>query len=102
MDYFNRPGMINHPGIIWVQGEAAAKSYLVAPNTTLALWDTESQTIYVKSADQTGLPSMRIFEYTERKPETHEPAKEDYISRDEFNLLKNELEALKNKLTSEA
>ena len=28
-------------GIIWVQGEAGAKSYLVAPNTTVQLWDSE-------------------------------------------------------------
>ena len=25
--------------IIWVQGEAGAKSYLVAPNDTVQLWD---------------------------------------------------------------
>ena len=89
-------------GMIWVQGEAAAKSYMVAPGMTVALWDSESETIYLKSTDLTGMPSMRILEYTERKPETHEPSKKDYISREEFDSLKNELEALKNKLTSEA
>ena len=44
--------------IIWVQGEASAKSYLVAPNQTVQLWDSESQTIYIKSADGAGRPSM--------------------------------------------
>lgn len=29
-------------GIIWVQGEAGAKSYMVAPNTTVQLWDSEA------------------------------------------------------------
>lgn len=28
-------------GIIWVQGESGAKSYLVAPNSTVQLWDSE-------------------------------------------------------------
>lgn len=53
-------------GIIWVQGEAGAKSYLVAPNTTVQLWDSESQTIFLKSADSSGMPSMKILDYTIR------------------------------------
>ena len=53
-------------GIIWVQGEAGAKSYLVAPNNTIQLWDSESQTIYLKSADASGMPSMKILDYTIR------------------------------------
>ena len=51
-------------GLIWVQGEAAAKSYLVAPGTTVALWDSEEKTIYLKSADASGMPSMKILNYT--------------------------------------
>ena len=54
-------------GIIWVQGEAGAKSYLVAPNNTVQLWDSESQTIYLKSADASGMPSMKILDYTIRE-----------------------------------
>ena len=53
-------------GIIWVQGEAGAKSYLVAPNTTVQLWDSEAQVIYLKSADASGMPSMKILDYTIR------------------------------------
>lgn len=53
-------------GIIWVQGEAGAKAYLVTPGSTVALWDSENQTIYLKSVDMSGMPSMRIIDYTER------------------------------------
>lgn len=53
-------------GIIWVQGEAGAKSYLVAPNSTVQLWDSESQVIYLKSADASGMPSMKVLDYTVR------------------------------------
>lgn len=52
--------------IIWVQGEAGAKSYLVAPNNTVQLWDSEAQTIYLKSADASGMPSMKVLDYTIR------------------------------------
>ena len=55
--------------IIWVQGEAGAKSYLVAPNTTVQLWDSESQTIYLKSADASGMPSIKVLDYTVRPVE---------------------------------
>ena len=52
--------------MIWVQGLAGAKAYLVAPNTTVTLWDSESETIYLKSCDSNGMPSMRILDIKER------------------------------------
>ena len=54
---YSQPQQVQN-GIIWVQGEAGAKSYLVAPNNTVQLWDSEAQTIYLKSADASGMPSM--------------------------------------------
>lgn len=57
----------NDSGINWVQGEAAAKSYLVAPNTSVFLMDSEKNTFYIKSADASGMPlPLRVFDYTER------------------------------------
>lgn len=53
-------------GIIWVQGEEGAKAYLVAPGCTVVLWDSENPVIYIKSADQSGVPYMRIIDWTER------------------------------------
>lgn len=52
--------------MIWVQGIEAAKSYLVAPNTTVQLWDSERQSVYIKSADASGMPSMKVLDYTIR------------------------------------
>ena len=46
-------------GPIWVQGEAGAKSFLVGPGKTVALWASEAQVIYLKSADPSGMPSMK-------------------------------------------
>ena len=61
-----QPQAQNNP-MIWVQGETGAKSYLLSPNTTLPLWDSERQTIYLKSADASGMPSMKILDYTIRE-----------------------------------
>lgn len=38
--------MQNVNPLIWVQGEAGAKSYLVGPGQTVALWDSEESVIY--------------------------------------------------------
>lgn len=81
-------------GIIWVQGEAGAKSYLVAPNTTVQLWDSEAQVIYLKSADASGMPSMKIIDYTIRDnnhnniPQTNQNS---YVTKDEFDAFKQEV-----------
>lgn len=53
-------------GLIWVQGLSAAKSFLVAPNTTVMLMDSEGSRFYLKSADASGMPlPLRTFEYAE-------------------------------------
>lgn len=86
--------------VIWVQGEAGAKSYLVAAGNSVLLMDSEAQTFYLKSTDQSGMPSMRTFDYQERvqakaQPavaEVHSPA---YMTRDEVDaMITAKLEAL--------
>lgn len=89
-------------GINWIQGESAAKSYLVAPNVTVVLFDSESQTIYIKSADATGMPSMRILDYTIRDQKAHggifESQTVDFATKQEIDALRAELEEIKTRL----
>ena len=91
--------------MIWVQGEGAARSYLMAPNTTLPLWDSETNTIFLKTTDAAGMPSMKILDYTIRES-THQtpgngvispspaPAQE-YVGKAETDALKAEIEAMR-------
>lgn len=59
-------------GIVWVQGEAGAKSYLVGAGNSVILMDSEDSTFYIKSTDASGMPlPLRTFDYTERKAEQH-------------------------------
>lgn len=87
-------------GIIWVQGEAGAKSYLVAPNSTVTLWDTESQTIYIKSADASGMPTMKVLDYTLRGvPEMQKiPPQSGFATKDDVDSLREEFIHLKEKV----
>ena len=83
--------------IIWVQGEAGAKSYLVAPNTTVQLWDSEAQVIYLKSADASGMPSMKIIDYTIRNAQPPAPITQpsvDYVTKTEFDNFKQEVQKM--------
>lgn len=95
------PAPIPQNDIIWVQGEAGAKAYLVAPNNTITLWDSENQTIYLKSADSSGVPSMRVLDWTERSTSTPKPSAVHecscswkFVSLDDFNAVKERLDAL--------
>lgn len=79
-------------GLIWVQGEAGAKSYLVAPGNTVMLMDSESERFYIKSADASGMPlPLRVFAYQEltqqgvQAPVVAEQANpNNFITREEF------------------
>lgn len=88
----------------WVQGIEGAKAYPVAPNAVVELWDSESQTIYIKSADRTGMPSIKTLDYTVRSQGGTTPnsllndTSEETISPEEFRALKSKIEALEDKV----
>ena len=96
-----QPAAPQQSGLIWVQGEAGAKSYMVANGNSVLLMDSESQTFYLKSADASGMPSMRVFASPARAyplpqpvpPPAQQPAAE-YVTRDEFNALAARLDAI--------
>ena len=95
---YQAPAQTNN-GVIWVQGEAAAKSYLVAPNSTVKLWDSENKTIYWKSADAAGMPSMKILDYTIRgeAEEKTEPGKE-YATKDDLTAVESKIRELQDEI----
>lgn len=90
--------------IIWVSGEAGAKAYLVAPNTTVQLWDSERQTIYLKSADASGMPSIKILDYEIRSEAPRSPVeafKGDThinVSQDDLDGLQRQIDALRDEV----
>ena len=85
--------------IIWVSGEAGAKSYLVAPGNTVMLLDAENSVFYLKSADASGMPlPLRIFDYKERTTAAQQAFGgsvtaesvnlDNFVTRKEFDELK--------------
>ena len=58
------------PSIVWVQSEQEALNYLVAPNSAVTLWDSNSPVVYLKQADASGKPSMKVYDLVERNSRT--------------------------------
>lgn len=69
----------NNQSVIWVQGIEGAKAHPVAAGQAVLLMDSDSNCLYLKSADQTGMPTLRIFDYKERTNAPQE-AKNDDLS----------------------
>lgn len=92
--------------MLWVLNETEATSYPVAPNNSVTLWDKNKDTVYIKSVNIQGVPSMRILDYTERTTENapktpveHEcKCGSKFVSIDKFNALQSEFEALRGEL----
>lgn len=89
-------------GIIWVTGAQEAQMYPVAPNNAVALWEQSGKVIYLKSADATGKPTLRIFDLVERTetPNTASFQQDgktlDYATKDELSAVSA---AIKNALS---
>lgn len=87
--------------LIWVQGEAGAKSYLLSPGNTVALWDSEAQTIYLKSADASGMPSMRVLDYTIREDAHRTPnlgSQSDFATKDDVVSIQKQIDEIRANL----
>lgn len=74
--------VINQSGIIWISGEQEAAMYPIAPNNAVALWAKDGKTIFLKSADATGKPTMRIYDLVERAetPSENVPATDNKLA----------------------
>ena len=90
---------------LWVLNENEATSYPVAPNNTVTLWDKNLPTIYIKSVNAQGVPSMRILDFTERlanapkMPSTGAfNSANNFVTIDSFNALEAKFAALEGKV----
>ena len=88
-------------GIIWVQGEQAAKGYPVAPNQSVLLMDSEQSAFYIKSADNAGMPQpLRIFDYSERNTnpvpvqQVAQQSEQNFVTHTEFEEKLDEIKSM--------
>lgn len=86
------------PSIVWVQNEMEAANYLVAPNSAVTLWDSNAPVVYLKQADASGKPSMKIYDLVERTQRPVQTPAVEYAPLSRLEALEarlNELSAVK-------
>ena len=79
----------NNQSVIWVQGIEGAKAHPVAAGQAVLLMDSDSNCLYLKSADQTGMPTLRIFDYKERTNTPPEEKNDDlsaFATKEDLSL----------------
>lgn len=77
-------------GVQWVSSEQEARGYLIAPNSAVALWDSTAPTVYLKQADASGKPTLKVYDLVERaETASNAPQKPgvEFVTREEFDRL---------------
>lgn len=94
--------------MIWVQGEAGAKSYPVARGTTLPLFDTEEDFVYFKTVDNNGIPLPLVKKALsdplpvvkdEKVVETPQVDLSNYVTKERYEKLEERVLELETKPT---
>ena len=100
MQYQQMPQQTND--LIFVLGQNEAESYPVAPNNTVTLWDKNNATIYIKSANAQGVPSIRILDFVERVSNgSKTPAEhackcgDNFVTKEQFKALEGKFDEIK-------
>jgi hypothetical protein len=75
--------------LIRVTGIEGAKAYQMPANSIVPLFDDQNDIMYVKSTDGAGFPTIRTFAFTPIENQAPQP---EYVTRAEFNELKEMIE----------
>lgn len=95
----------------WVQGIEGAKAFQQPPNTITPLWDSDAQTIYLKSTDASGRPSIEPLDYSYRNQSNQQSNRSEvvdvqahdmsnYATKEDMTSIKDQLSALRNELAN--
>lgn len=77
--------------LIRVNGLEGAKAYQMGANSTVALFDSNNDIMYVKNTDGAGFGSIRAFKFSEMNLNSSAPVSE-YVTKNEFEELKKEVQ----------
>lgn len=78
-------------GFVSVTGMEGAKAYQMPPNSSIALFDRDSDTFYLKTTDSAGYPTVREFRFEEVGGAEPKPT---YVTHEEFDELAKKLDEL--------
>lgn len=82
--------------LIRVNGIEGARAYQMPANSTVALFDTNNDIMYIRTTDGAGFPQIRVFSFTEMNQQKQEGS----VSRSEIDEIKAEIEEIKGVLNN--
>ena len=92
--------------LTFVNGEVGAKAFIMQPNSTIYMQDSDSDKLFIKKSDAQGKSTMRKFklvELDENDQIIENKGQKDmcsnFISKEQFNALKQEFEVKLSELT---
>ena len=88
-----QPTQSNFQQLIKVNGVEGARAYQMTPNSSVALFDTNEDLIYIKSTDGAGFPTIDTYRFNrvEEKP----VPEVEYVSKEE---MMEEIEKLRKEI----
>lgn len=97
----------NYLPLTYVNGEEGAKAYIVSPNTTIYLRDSDSNKLFIKSSDNNGKYTIEAYELTpigensQKAQISHESIDPNqFISKEQLSALESKFDAKLGKLQS--
>lgn len=92
--------------VVWISGgKEEANGCMVAPNSRVIIFETNSMVFHIKERDASGTPiPMRTFNYTEEaenKPHDTKKMDDKFVTRKEFDALAALVSEMKGKKRKE-
>ena len=90
-----QPTQTTAGNLVSVTGIDGARAYQMPPSSRMVLFDSNSDTMYLKSTDAGGFPTLKVFDFHERvndAPVEAQPAQS--VSREEFDALVERVNSL--------
>lgn len=96
----SQPSVQNGGMFYFVNSQKEAEDWVVGAGQTVFFFDRNNSIFYIKSVAQNGLSQpIEVYDYSQRLPEglnrDSENKADKYITREEFEALKAELEEMK-------
>lgn len=84
--------------ITWVQGIEGAKAYPVGAGNSILLMDSDNQFMYIKTADNSGMPTLKVYEYHEVTNEEQKLDTSNFVTKAELEEAIAKLKPKKKKI----
>lgn len=103
MQPMQQPRFIPQPtsNIKYVNGLEGVKALILPPNHTELVLDSDAKCFYIKRTDMEGRPYIETHPYTDLDEPSRTSPPVNFVTIEQFEALKKEIEQLKSKFNTE-